>query len=366
MATDKAQGLPERVLLEDVPYIGFDAQRTGGLEGFPFPAAMRATMQFLGEDPGYDYDFHAGTSGAAFGLVWHTTRWFYSGDLSDLAVSTGWSEPIRRAFDAVGYTCEVIPMADGPENEALFRQRVIECIHGQGRPLLASGVVGPPCCTLVTGYDEGGDILVGWSYFQAMPGHGPAAEFEPTGQFRKRAWHPDTWAPIAIGDKREPPPLAQAYRQALQWAVEVVRTPRVLDRHAGLPAYIAWSEDLLRDEDFPEEDPGVLMERLDCHFGAASVTAEGRMLAARFVRRVAEHEPAMAGPLERAAACYDAISELMMRVFELQGGFDPHDERIARTLAKPGVRRQMVPLIREARDRDAEAVECIEQALARA
>jgi len=85
---------PARVVLDGVPRIGFDTH-----ESLASPSSMRACMQFMGEDCAYDHVYHMGTSGAAFGLLWHTRKWHYAGDLSDLAVSEAWPEPIRRPFD---------------------------------------------------------------------------------------------------------------------------------------------------------------------------------------------------------------------------------------------------------------------------
>ncbi len=359
-------GRKVRKVLEGVPRISLTAGRNPGPHSFAFPGAMEACMQFLGEDPIYDYVFHLGTSGAAFGLTWYMRRWWYCGDLSDMAVSCSWPEPIRRAFEAVGYEFELVVKEDGRDNEAYFRERIVASIK-KGLPVLASGVVGPPCCTIITGFDEGGDVLMGWSHFQQPePGRqtiNPANEFESEGYFRKRGWFPDTFNLILLGNKRPAPPLAVTHRRALEWAVQVTRMTQALDRIAGLRAYTAWADDLLRDGDFPTDEQ-VLLGRLDAHAGILAVAAEGRMYAPQFLGRVGEQQPDMAAELELAAACYKAEFDLLMQVFEVQGGFSNHDPAIARKLGDPAVRRQIVPLILQARDKDEEAVGHIERALA--
>lgn len=352
----KSSDKPARVVLEGVPRIGFD------VGGFMFPSSMRACMQFIGEDPAYDYNYIMGTSGAAFGLLWK--RWFYTGDLTDHWIG-GWLEPIDRAFDAVGYTYETVIKKGKPEDKAYFRRRIVESIRDKHHPVMAAGVVGPPCCNIITGYDEHGDILIGWSHFQSYPGHGPAEEFEPSGYFRKRDWYKDTQGLIIIGEKKGRPPLGDIHRKALRWALDVMRVPVALERHSGLKAYAAWAEDLLRDEDFPKENIEVLLERLDCHLVAHSVVWEGRWHAGQFLRRIAEPEPAMREQLGQAAICYDAEVNLMKQVSELQGGSDPHDERIARKLAEPAIRRHISSLILQARDKDEEAANHLERALAK-
>ena len=351
-----------RRVLESVPGISFRVEPGKGPESLSFPASLRACMQFLGEDPAYDYAFHLGTSGDAFGVLWSAGKWWYNGDLTDLALNTAWEEPIRRAFAAVGYRCELVAKAEGAEGEADYRRRIRASI-GKGLPVLAAGVVGPPTCTIVTGYDEEGDVLTGWSHFQAMIGHNPASGFEESGYFRKRGWFPDTGNLIVIGEKVGAPPLAEAYRRAIEWAVQVIRIPEVQGRQSGLAAYTAWAEDLRRDQDFPADDE-VLLARLDSHFGTYGVVAEGHWYAGRFLKRAAGQLPAMAGELHQAAACCDEVAGLMMKVTELQGGFDPHSVESARRLGDPAIRRQMAPLILQARDQDQQAAEHIERALA--
>ncbi len=117
-----------------------------------------------------------------------------------------------------------------------------------------------------------------------------------------------------------------------------------------------------RDEDFPPDDLGVLLERLDCHFGAMTL-AEGRWYGAQFLRRSAAQEPAMAAELEQAALCCEAEAGLIAKAAELQGGWDPHSEECARKLAEPAVRREMVRLILQAREQDEELGRHIERAL---
>lgn len=80
------------------------------------------------------------------------------------------------------------------------------------------------------------------------------------------------------------------------------------------------------------------------------------------MRRVAEHEPAMAQELLAAAACHEAEHDLMWQVWNLVGGLGRSDAHASK-LAEPPVRRQMVPLILQARAKDEEAADHIERAL---
>jgi len=359
-ARTQAPGEPERVVLEGVPCVGFNPPEGQGQEGFFFLSCLGACLEYLGEDPAYDYTYLLGTSGAAFGLLWPREGWAYCGDITD----SSWTGPRRRAMDAVGYAYEEVPRQEGADQEAEFRRRIVESIRERGHPVIAAGVVGPPAPSIVAGYDEGGDVLIGWSYFQEYAGHDPAQEFEPSGYFRKRDWFRDTWGLTLIGDKGGDPERIAAYRAALDWALEVMRAPTVGDRHCGLAAYQAWAGALLRDEDFPADDTGTLLERLDCHQQATAIVAEGRWHGAQFLKRVADAEPDLTEGLLFAAACCEAETGLMQQGWAAQGGMDRHDEAVARKLAEPAVRRQIAPLILQARDQDAEAADRIERGLA--
>lgn len=383
---------PARVVLEGVPYVGFDLHEVvseGGVkrcpEGVTFPSCLRACLEFMGEDYGHEkttghnstwrldnlYVYLMGTAGAAFRLNWKPG--WHGDNVALFLMSDDSGAPFRRGFEAVGYAwegvmkeevgCDAPDAQFGPGNEAYFRRRIIESIRDGGRPVLAHGIVGPPETCIITGYDEGGDVLVGWSFFQNDPDSNAGVEFEPSGYFRKREWYRGTWDLMIIGEKRERPPLGKVYRDALKWALKVVRTPVTYgDRHSGLAAYEAWAEHLLCDDEFPADDMAALRERHMVHDDAVGTVAEGRWYAAQFLKQVAQHEPAMREALLAAAACYEAEHDLMWQLWGLVGGIGRSDDHVKK-LAEPAVRGPMAPLILQAREKDAEAADHIERAL---
>ena len=125
-------------------------------------------------------------------------------------------------------------------DEATFRRLIVASLR-QGRPVLAFGVAGPPECCIITGYDEGGDVLIGWSFLQDDPGSSEGLEFEPSGYFRKRDWFRETPGIVVLGEKRAVPPRAEICRATLEWGLSIMRTPLVQGTWAnGLAAYDAW------------------------------------------------------------------------------------------------------------------------------
>jgi len=375
-----------RLVIEGVPRVHFYEGWTSCPEDIILPACLHAILEFLGEkDYGCKhclaqnpdckvlctYSFLTGVSGAGSFLSWKEG---WHGDNSAIFyMSDDPLAPEKRSFAAVGYTFECIEKQDGVETAAIFRQRIIESIQ-KNMPVLAYGVIGPPEACLVTGYDEGGDVLIGWNFFQNIPDFNAGVEFEPSGQFRKRNWIDETLCLIFIGEKVEKPSLKETYLDALKWALQVTRNPMVKpgpdapewyrERHNGLAAYTAWAEHLLRDEDFPSGDEAVLMQRHEVHNGAVGTVAEARWYGSQFLIEAADPEHThyvMTEDLLHAAACYAAEHALMWKVWDLAGGNG--NPQAYRQLADPQVRRQMVPIILEARDKDAEAAVYIERAL---
>jgi hypothetical protein len=385
MPTEHSPTGADRVVLEGVPRVGFypsmrahsDSQMRCP-EDVPLPSCLRACLEYLGDglgcrkiglcspewQLGCGYAYLMGASGAAFRLTWKPG--WHGDNVASFLASDDPSEVCRRAFAAVGYDCGIICgselATEGRDKAEYMRSRIIESIRDRLRPVIAYGVVGPPEECIVTGYDEGGEVLIGWSFFQDGAEFRDDLEFEPNGYFRKRDWFESTKGLLVIGNKQEQPDLKRVYLDALRFALRVARDPRRGSRHNGLAAYDAWAEHLLTDEEFATDDLDVLRQRYVVHDDATLTVAEGRWYASIFLAQAAMDAGLNAPELYAAASCYAAEHDLMWDIWRIVGG--GHDEAAVRKLAEPDARRQIVPIIREARDRDAEAAEHLERVLA--
>ena len=371
---------PNRLVLEGVPRVGFYRGGPGCPEDIPFPSVMRVLMEYLDEGdlgchsilglkPGCkincSYSFFIGVSGVASSLSWKRG---WDGDAAEVMPMTDDpAAPFDRAFQAAGYEYQVAGADKCREDEASCRRRIIESIQAD-RPVVAFGPIGPPEAAILTGYDEGGDVLIGWSFFQNTAAFNAGVEFEPSGQFRKRNSfdYPAGFSFIVVGQKKEKPPLPDTYRRALEWMLDVART-RITrgGRHNGLAAYATWADHLLGDEDFPE-DEATLRQRHDVHNGAVGMLAEARWYGSQFLIQASNPDVlhySMTEDLLHAAACYAAEHDLMWQLWDLAGGNGNPDAY--RYFADPAVRRHMVPIIQQAREKDAQATEHITRALAR-
>ena len=376
---------PTRLVLEGVPRLHFYEGGPRCPEDIILPSVLRAYLEYLGDaDLGCkhclghnpnckvfcSYSFFMGVTGAASFLSWK--KGWHGDNVALFYMSEDPAAPERHAFAAIGYAHEWLEKQTSPDNKAFFRQRILESLQ-KGLPVIGYGLIGPPEACLITGYDEGGDVLIGWSFFQNVPDFNAGVEFEPSGYFRKRGWFQDTHCLLFVGEKGERPPLAESYRAALKWLLQVARTPQVKpspdapegykDRANGLAAYTAWAEHLLQNEAFPAEDEAVLKAHHSIHNDGVGNLAELRWYGSQFLIEAINFLPyQMAEDLLHAAALYAGEHDLMWQVWNLAGGNG--NPEAFRFMPDPAVRCQMADLIHQAGEKDARAASFIEQALA--
>lgn len=366
-STERAPG---RLLLTGVPKVGFDQAAPDQCpETVPFPSCLAAALRYLGEEyPWLPLEAHnrlwrlnyanvhlLGATGMAFGLLW---RPGWHRDNVDMLFIADPRLIIDRAFCATGYSYEIIEKTGNVDSdERIYRERVREALE-QGRPVLAFGVVGPPECCLITGYDDHGATVIGWSYFADQPPFNREVEFERSGQFRKRDWVRTTRSLVLLGA-----PTEQRFnlRETLEWALHVAETPTVMGRHAGLAAYDAWAEQLLDDSAFPLRDEAVLAQRHQVHYVESLNLAECRAWAGQFLRHQAQAFPRVSAALLEAADCYSAEHDLVWQMWELAGEHDPAHAHVR--FASPEIRRRTAALIRKARELDERATGCMKRAI---
>jgi len=383
---------PERLMLAGVPPI---APYSGGPrcpEDLPFPSALRAALEYLGDPQGgcntlrthaapgdihvgCSYGLHLVTSGLAFQQVWRAGDWEVAVDPTLMAPVP--LDPFRHAIEATGYPFEVLtnPAAGnatprhaalGPAaDEATFRARIHASLQA-GRPVLALGLVGPADGALISSYDEGGEVLIGWSFFQSFPEMNAGVAFEPTGECRVRGWYASTPALLLLGERGAAPRRGDALRSAYRRGVALVRTPALNGYAAGLAALDAWAAAMEDDANWPQ-DPAVRRARYAWHNIQVGQVAEERWYAAVVIgaHAAACDEPALPEHLFAAAGCYARIHRLMWDVWGCAGGIGEDEAKVAQGTA-PRARRRIAALLREARAADAEAAAHLERAAGQA
>ena len=342
-------------------------------EDITFPSALKTCLEYLGDPIGCKhaqpptkrlavcgYAYLVGTSGEAFALAW-APDWQFSSPIRDLAALED-DKPYRHALDSVGYAGELMRKQPGRDNEALFREQIISSIADKGRPVIGFGIAGPPEAAIITGYDESGDVLIGWSFFQKDPEFAAGLEFEPCGYFRKRDWFPEAEALLILGDKQAERDPGEIVVQALRWNIEVARRPALNGVANGLAAYTAWTEAIAHDELFPTGDEATLRARHFRHDANVGTVAENRWYGACFLIEAADDvHYSLIEDLYIAAGRLAGEHDLMWQVWNAAGGNG--NPEAWNKFAEPTVRRQIVPLILEAQAKDADAIAHLEHAL---
>ncbi len=196
MATAKQTAA--RLVLAGVPRIGYDVHLS------PFPGALYSWLQFMG-DPA-DYDYLMGVTGACFRRLWNRDDGG-NVDLMYLAPEPYAPRCGRWAIPGGG-----AQHTTAPASLAAVREEV-----AAGRPLLVFAHR-PPEAGLVTGYDAGGEVLIGWSYFQDMPDQAGRAGRSPATASRAGAWRKRATGasrPLIIGEKGPRPDARKVFLSSL-------------------------------------------------------------------------------------------------------------------------------------------------------
>ena len=371
-----------RKVLEKVPVISFELHRGKREKGLrrcpeivPFPSCLRACLEYLGNDMGYKqikvhnmdwrldttYVYLMGTTGAAFRLSW---KHGWQPDNSVVAhMSDDAEEPYRRGLESVGYDYEIIYREDSKSNEKYLRKRILESIRDKNRPVIARGVLGPPEECIIAGFDEKGDILIGWSFFQSPKKFTADVEFESSGYFRKRNWYNDTCCVILPGEKKKPRPFSEVYRDSIQWAVKIMRTSRVQeDRYNGIAAYDAIAKEIQQDKEFSNKKVKELHHRYMVLQDALGPIGEGRWYAHHFLKKIIEDISCPKGDLSKAAECFNQEHSLMWKMWDLVGGPGTSAKK-AKLFAEPKIRKKTAQILLKARDKNQQGADHLDNAL---
>jgi hypothetical protein len=333
-----------------------------------FSSALVAALECLGQEVSYD-EVNA-VCGAGFRMTHCSEPWFPGAYSIRNLEPDPWG-PVRRAFRWVGRECAMVQRAPlrpcfrvpeaalSPDVEVgdhgTDRARILESLD-RGVPVVAFNVVGPSDCCVIAGYDEGGDVLMGWSTYQDIPDDHKEPH-DSTGYFRKTGWEDNLPGYMLLGESVQRPSWRMRTRSVLLDAVTLVRGGSDADWTRGLDAYEAWARDMENDGLFgPEYQDGPLGPYLGV--AAGMVMIDDRRSAACFLRQVAVTEPCLAPQAEAAAACYDRTLETKREMDRLlPGNFSPD---AMRDVFDPGVRRQYAQLLRQARTSDEQAIQHVD------
>ena len=324
----------------------------------PFPMCIQSCAKYLGLR--VDYTRAMAESGAAFRLAWNTACW----DGGNVDAIFTFDDPLKV------FRCGMRAM----EREFKFLRRMPETKKEDymdficreidaGYPVIALGIIGPPEACVITGYQDGGKVLMGWNVFQEYPEYQARVQFEKNGYFLTGDWweNPDTTALIATGTESIPP---FTFTEALQNMLEALEGRMCGNYAKGILAYDAWKNALLCDRDFPVDAVLPLqVERMMCQGDAMDCLSDGRSHGAKYLRRLAEQHPAMASGLNAAAGELDGILTIIWKeMVPVLGGFERGEAQM-RQLAKAENRRLLAGQIERMKAHDERAYNYIRELL---
>jgi hypothetical protein len=234
------------------------------------------------------------------------------------------------------------------------RQPLIVLLHVPSVPIVEFA--------LLTGYEAGGDVILGRSPYLGSPPENSG----PEEYFRLSPWEPHVLAAIGIAEESGTDPAPQQLGHlAIDNALKHSRSYSDGPRHYGLAAYDAWERALLDDTAFASACDEVVVQRLQQHSAAAGFIACQKAFCV-----MPEFEaPTMGivtGLARRAAAGPGLIHGLMWDAWQIVGGYwrAAGSEGHRRWAGTDEVRRfrdrkereRAAAVVRRARDVDAQAL----------
>ncbi len=324
----------------------------------PFCVSMKACLNYMGQQ--VDYAYIMAITGTAFRLRWNTSCWD-GGNVDIMNIYEDRFEAFHRAFTAAGRSYRILQREKASKEDFI---RFIKAEIDEGRPVIAFGIIGPPEACLVTGYREDGQVLLGWNCFQENQEFAKAVTIEDNGYYATDGWWENecTMALIAVGEKQE---ALASHKEILENALDILKKEKVVfydeqgkpatEYAGGQRAYDCWAGAIGEDREFPDNAIiPLLYERIVCQNDAGMMLGEGRYYAAAYLEQVGRETEAVSKECSLAAQYFRRAAELGPKMSEIIGGYDQSEENI-RSFATPTVRKQLVALIRQAKEFEAEA-----------
>ena len=304
------------------------------------------------------YLTHADTMADAFRFVDRAPEFLWN---------QGCAHPVDPA-QAAGFM-GMSRMADSPA----IRQYVTDYLVSRRSPaiaLLHLPGVGAVDMTLLTGYESGGDIILGRSLLQGL-GTDNSGEY---GYFRLPDWEREVLAVVGIGEERKTEWEKHPCFIAIGNCLKCARSYTEGTRHYGLAAYDAWERALLDDGCIAGVDDETVSRRLLYH----SMTAGSIACQKCFTAMPECWAPSMGvvdGLVRRASAGTSMIHGLMWDAWQAVGGYwrgakDGDAEHRVRwegpeeleRFRDRAVRERAAAVIQRARKVDAQAIHALEEA----
>jgi len=333
---------PERFLLEKVVRDAepFPGKRCPEMQ--PFATAIRAFLDYTGQDFGYEgYPF--GRLDIAFTLIDTLSGEAYADDrhMGHSSAQVADYEGYKNMFRSLGYEgYEVVHTSDYGKDA--LKRRIMETLVREKTPVIVDNFTPCPNGCAVIGYEQNGDILVGWNYNVFDFSENPQPQL-----FKKENWYEEAAYAAFIGKRTGDPALQDLYRQGVATAYHAMTEDGAALRYAQ--SFDDWKRRLTRTKDMCLVEAAV--DPAWCAY------SERRYYAKFFMRQAKAHLPEHAEILEEIARCFERISHKHMEEFIKPVG-NPVDRK---KLRRPAVRTKMAKLIDKCRAEEEKAMTLLKQ-----
>jgi len=232
----------DKKIIPNVPRIAMFIEDKSYLT--PFIGSLYAVLQSTGEK--YSYADLLGLSGAGNRLRWLPNEW----DPSNVDISQCEDPsfaPHDRVLKAIGWDGEIkLTKPFQGDNlilidEEITRLEIVSSIDKR-LPVIAMGIIGPPECCVVFGYENSGEKLIGWNYFQGDEG------FDPEKPFVKSDWFSNLWGYILLKEKKIPPNPRESALIAFKAITNHFHEGEVRGAKVGIEAWKAMLYQLENDD----------------------------------------------------------------------------------------------------------------------
>ena len=318
-----------------------------------FPICVKAVSEYLGDDVPYAYIMAA--TGAAFRLVWNRNAW----DLSNIDIYHALRESneiYQYGARALGREFDFLGRDEDTEKEdfaAFIRSKI-----AKGFPVIALGIIGPPEPCIIAGYEESGESVAGWNFFQDDDEFSSGISFMDNGYFRSDKWweNTDTQAVMCIGAVSDS--ALWGDREIVKMALDIMEARDEGAYAKGIGAYDAW-KDMLSDEKWFENGAGFdhLFSKLLVQNDAMVCIRDGRKWGAEYFEALSEKcGETEKGICQKAAGHFRKVSGMAGDMMSLIGDWSDMEKALG-NFGDRSVREKIVKLIDAARVEDTMAYE---------
>lgn len=310
-------------------------------DNYMFCSCMRSAMAALDGNEDYDFLFFVGVTGDLFMQIWNEPKWQYNDSYSTVCRDS--QVPIKAAFDACGYEYEYIYGEEIQKSKPEYIRKIVESID-KGLPVLTFGIVGPPICSIICGYDENGDTLIGWSQFtDESKEDNPSDLVTSKEYFQVRNGLDRSTALIFFTKKKNTPSIAESIKNSILNIPKLASLPSENNRYFARRAFEAWADSLLCDEYFQNES--MLGSPLDTYGSCIVMLGTNMHFMQKYLERALESCPELSEQIHKLKQAYEKENEALQRLIDFQGGYFFDADRNA--ILNKDYRIQLAEIIRQ-------------------